>query len=200
LELADLEGDAAFFYATCPEENGATQKTIDGVKAQILNFFRAFYQKIYELNGATMCICEACTSVANLRLKVVMHAGEVEFEQIKSFVKLFGIDVIVVHRLLKNSLRSKEYVMMTESLHRRLGDFHALKPEKRREEYEGVGKIETVVYYPPEELIGVAGIRNTQREATRWGRFANWAKMNRVAFLDLTRIRRVGENFRNLPG
>jgi len=199
LVLAELEGDAVFFYAPCREEDGGFQATIAGVKTQVLEFFRAFYQKANELSGATLCICEACKSVANLRLKVVMHTGDVEFEQIKSFVKLFGIDVIVVHRMLKNSVRSKEYVMMTESLYRQLGDFFALNPEKRREEFEGVGKIETVVFYPPQEMIGVAGVRSAPARATFWQRLARWAKMNRASILDLTGIRKLGNNFQNLP-
>jgi hypothetical protein len=200
LELAELEGDAAFFYAACREKNGGVQQTISGVKNQVLNFFQAFYRKINELSGATVCVCEACSCVENLHLKVVMHAGEVEFEQIKSFTKLFGLDVIVVHRLLKNSVRAKEYVMMTESLYRQLGDFYALKPEKRREEFEGIGKLETVVFYPSNELIGIADIRSATPAPTLLKKIANWGKMNRRSFLDLTGIRKIGGNFQNLPG
>jgi len=199
LELAELEGDAAFFYAPLSDQNGGEQQTIDGVKNQVLNFFQAFYRKVYELSGATVCVCEACSCVENLRLKVVMHAGEVEFEQIRSFTKLFGLDVIVVHRLLKNSVRSKEYVMMTDSFYRQLGDFYALKPEKRREEFEGIGKLETVVFYPSNELIGIADIRSAAPAPTLFKKFANWGRMSRRSFLDLTGIRKLGGNFQNLP-
>jgi hypothetical protein len=199
LELAELEGDAAFFYAACREENGDLRQTIDRVKTQVIDLFRAFYQKLYELDGMRVCICEACVGIDNLRLKVVMHAGEVEFEQIRSFVKLFGLDVIVVHRLLKNSVRSKEYVMMTDSLYRQLGDFHALKPEKRREEFEGVGKIETVVFYLPEEMIGVADIRAKLTPPSFPRKLANWLRMDVDTVLDLLGIRKLGEDFQNLP-
>lgn len=199
LELAELEGDAAFFYAACREENGDLRRTIDRVKTQVIDLFRAFYQKLFELGGMRVCTCEACAGIANLRLKVVMHAGEVEFEQIRSFVKLFGIDVIVVHRLLKNSVRSKEYVMMTDSLYRQLGDFHALKPEKRREDFEGIGKIETVVFYPPEEMIGVADIRAKLAPSPVSRKLSTFLRLECKTLLDLLGIRKLGENFQHLP-
>jgi hypothetical protein len=199
LELAELEGDAAFFYAACREQNGDLRQTIERVRTQVIDLFKAFYQKLYELDGMRVCICEACVGIDNLRLKVVMHAGEVEFEQIRSFVKLFGLDVIVVHRLLKNSVRSKEYVMMTDSLYRQFGDFYALKPEKRREEFEGIGKLETVVFYPPEELIGVAGIRAKLAPPSFSRKLANWLRMDFDTVMDLAGLRRLGDKFQNLP-
>lgn len=199
LELAELEGDAAFFYAACREDNRDIRQTIDSVKAQVLGLFQAFYRKLIDLGALRMCICESCCSIADLRLKVVMHAGEVEFQQIRSFVKLFGLDVILVHRMLKNSLRSKEYVLMTDSLYRQVGDFHALTPEKRREEFEGIGKVDTVVFYPTEEMIGVTGLRAQAAPPSLFRKLGNWLMMDVVMVFDLLGIRKLGDNFENLP-
>ncbi len=199
LELAELEGDAAFFYAACREENGGVESTMASVKGQVMELFRAFYKKQLELDSLRMCICEACVGIPDLRLKVVMHTGEIEFQQIRSFLKLFGLDVILVHRLLKNSLRSKEYVLMTDTLFRQLGDFHDLKPEKRREELEGIGKVDTVVFYPTEEMLGTNGWRANSKPPPFSRKLKNWLMMDVVMILDLLGIRKLGESFENLP-
>jgi hypothetical protein len=49
-------------------------------------------------------------------LKVVSHYGEVAGIAVKDHKKLFGKDVILIHRLLKNSLDKKEYVLVTDPL------------------------------------------------------------------------------------
>lgn len=43
-------------------------------------------------------------------------------------------------RLLKNSVPSMEYVLMTNEAYSRIGEFHQLKPEMRKENCEGIGK------------------------------------------------------------
>ena len=42
----------------------------------------------------------------NLNLKFVAHVGEVATQTIRDRLKLVGIDVILVHRLLKNTATS----------------------------------------------------------------------------------------------
>jgi len=84
---------------------------------QIIGFFRSFYQEMLKLCELQLCLCEACVSVKASRLKIVLHAGEVAVERIHSFEKLFGIEVIVAHRLLKNSVPAKEYVLRGKFLH-----------------------------------------------------------------------------------
>ena len=46
------------------------------------------------LQQVKACVCEACTNVGQLRLKQVVHYGEVAVEKIDRFEKLFGLDVI----------------------------------------------------------------------------------------------------------
>lgn len=153
LKLAELEGDAAFFYAVCPEEESKRAALLAQLKTQVLDMFRAFYRAKHQLNDLRLCVCDACLGVGDLRLKIVMHAGEVAIERIQSFEKLFGLDVIVVHRLLKSGIAVSDYVLVTEPVARALGDFYALRPEQHELEYEGVGQIATAIYYPPATLI-----------------------------------------------
>ena len=145
LKVAELEGDAVFFYALTTEEE--LPQAAEAVKAQILRFFQAFKKEIDALQQVTACVCEACTSVGQLRLKQVVHRGEVAVEQIDRFEKLFGLDVIVVHRMLKNTVPSNEYLMMTDPAYAACADFYSLEPERRTEDFDGVGEVDTLVFY-----------------------------------------------------
>jgi hypothetical protein len=150
LKLAEVEGDAAFFYAICREDDDITAE-LAAIKKQVIGFFRAFYQTLHRL-----CVFNPCIRNAqDLRLKVVIHAGEVALEHIHGFDKLFGMDVILAHRLLKNSVPSPEYVLMTDAAYNWLGDFHQLEPERQAQYCEGIGVVETVVIYLPAQLIHV---------------------------------------------
>ncbi|MDZ7269290.1 MAG: DUF2652 domain-containing protein [candidate division KSB1 bacterium] len=154
LTLAELEGDAAFFYALSAGEKDLPQ-TLAAVKTQIPQFFRSFYQALYQTRDLRLCVCEACMRVEELRLKIVMHAGDIAIARIEKFEKLFGLDVILVHRLLKNPLPAREYILMTREVYRQLDGFHELQPEKCRVDCEGIGRVETLVFYPPPELTGL---------------------------------------------
>ena len=62
-----------------------------------------------------MCTCDGCTQAGELKLKFVAHVGEVAFQKVKRYTELAGVDVILVHRLLKNSVPIPEYVLMTDA-------------------------------------------------------------------------------------
>jgi len=146
-----------------------------------------------------LCVCEACVSVKDLRLKMVLHAGEVAIEHIQSFEKLFGIDVIVAHRLLKNSVPAKEYILMTTPVHQRLGDFHALKPEKRQENYDDIGKIEYFVYYPSAELIGIDGVHEKPAAPRSLSKLRWYLRLDLIGLLDIFGLRKLRGKFFHLP-
>jgi hypothetical protein len=86
--------------------------------------------------------------VRALRLKVVVHSGEALFYQIHHFNELSGTDVILVHRLLKNSEAADEYLLLTEPAYTDV-DFPCKLPfMEGRESYEHLGQIKTFVYNP----------------------------------------------------
>jgi hypothetical protein len=58
----------------------------------------------------------------NLELKIIVHSGELEFINVKEHRKIFGSDVILVHRLLKNNIEEKEYVLFTKSIFSETGE------------------------------------------------------------------------------
>lgn len=197
LKVAELEGDAVFFYALSSESNASA--VADQVKSQMVQFFTAFYKEIDTINQVKTCSCDACDCVGDLKLKQVVHCGDVGIERIAQFEKLFGIDVILVHRMLKNSVPSKEYVMMTDPIFSFMKGFFGLEPERRKENFEGVGEVETLVFYPADV------IEKNQREQRIPGRGSMMSKALwriRITFttiMELQGWKKFKGVFRNLP-
>jgi hypothetical protein len=134
LKLAKLEGDAAFFYAPLSEDSRLEV-------ASLVSAIRAgFERRKQQLSIDRTCTCEGCTQVEQLTLKFVVHQGEVAFQRVKRSNELGGVDVIVVHRMLKNSVPLREYVLMTETLARQLAPEVRERSESIQEELEGLGR------------------------------------------------------------
>jgi class 3 adenylate cyclase len=117
LKLAKLEGDAAFFYFAWP---AGTEPTLDFVAEQAAAIYRAFHAKTSDLKINTMCRCDGCQQAGNLKIKLVGHLGEAAVQRVKNLTELAGVDVIIVHRMLKNDVPVPEYMLMTEPVHRRV--------------------------------------------------------------------------------
>jgi hypothetical protein len=197
LKIAELEGDAVFFYALSTGQD--IQDTAGRVKDQIAAFFSTFKKEKDSLVIMDTCGCDACSHVGDLRLKLIIHIGNIAIESIEKFEKLFGLDVILAHRLLKNSVKANEYVLMTDPMYRTFVDFYGLAPEKHTETYEGVGQVETVVFYPRpllETSRTVDEIAPTSRSERSW-----WNLRLRLrTFRDRLRVFKHRGAFRNLPG
>jgi len=147
LTLAKLEGDAVFLYAVKDEQFAAHA---DDLGARVLRFFHAFSNKVAELTLSSFCKCGACTNVEKLELKVVVHSGRCAFYEIANLTELSGVDVIVVHRLLKNSVGLSEYVLLTEAAQQDLRLPLALFA-RGEEVYDGIGSVPTYTYSSPEK-------------------------------------------------
>ena len=148
IEVAKLEGDAVFLY--CRKRDGShfwpDTKRLIGEK--LLTFFRVFGDKVNEMHQSTTCTCNACNHIENLRLKVIVHSGEALFHQVFNFIELAGVDVIVVHRLLKNSVDGDQYLLLTEAARRDLEFPGDIAMVAGSEVYDDIGRINTLVYQP----------------------------------------------------
>ena len=113
LELIEVEGDAAFLYREADSDD--PDELVDEVVRSAVAMHRAFHVE-REYVARNLCPCSGCKEAANLTLKFVAHVGQVATQTIRDRLKLVGIDVILVHRLLKNSVPMREYVLMTEDL------------------------------------------------------------------------------------
>lgn len=146
--LHELEGDAVTFYAL----SDGSPEMARNICSQALQCLAAFRKREAELVGeCVLCACDACTTVGRLKLKAVLHHGEAVFTQVRQFTKISGEDMILVHRLLKNSIGRKEYILLTESLHGLAADLNGWTLESRSESAEGLGRVSVKVYYPPAE-------------------------------------------------
>jgi len=147
LALVKLEGDGLFLYApkdgpTAPPEQAAA------LGRQVEAMLTAFRRRVQYLKATAFCKCQACTEVDRLRLKVVVHSGQAYVSRIGSALELAGVDVIIVHRLLKNSVEADEYVLLTDAAcgDVRLPDGMALS--RAQEVYPEIGAIGTLVAVP----------------------------------------------------
>ena len=152
LSVAELEGDAVFFYALGSEEG--LREIANEVKDQIPQIFRAFAREIKTLSSGPSCSCQACSSIGDLRLKQVIHSGEVAAGKVGRFEKLFGLAVIVVHRMLKNSVPAREYLRLSEQAFSSFDGFFGLEPERRLVDLEGIGEHGMILFYS-EQLASI---------------------------------------------
>jgi hypothetical protein len=108
--VSAIEGDAIFFYRL--GEPSALHQLLEQVKLM----FTKFHQQLKRYDHERICPCGACTSAKRLQLKFFAHYGEVSVYNVKEHHQLFGKDVIILHRLLKNNLNKKEYALLTNSV------------------------------------------------------------------------------------
>ena len=147
LTVNKLEGDAALMYAEI--EAGDLDAGRD-VMAQVKAFFPAFASCLEQQRQARSgCGCEACGGIAKLRLKAFVHVGELAVKRVRQFEELAGESVIFVHRLLKNTVEGREYVLMSEAARAAA----ALDPAglaEHAEELDGVGRARLWLCQPHE--------------------------------------------------
>jgi hypothetical protein len=140
-ELIEIEGDAAFLSRDADRLDGPA--TFATITQAAVAMHRAFHEqrRLVELN---MCPCGSCTKTSALKLKFVAHVGEVATQTIKRRRKLVGMDVIYVHRLLKNPVEVPEYVLVSEELYRN-GGTPPSEPTMQEigQELEGIGPVRT---------------------------------------------------------
>lgn len=144
LTLNKLEGDAAFAYA--PEDRIEASMLLDDID----ECYFAFQSRRRDITQATTCDCNACILIPGLNLKFVVHHGSFVRRPIAGREELTGIDVILVHRLLKNAVTEmlglRGYALFTEACIAALGiEPSALEMKEHRESYEDVGEVKGFV-------------------------------------------------------
>jgi hypothetical protein len=77
--------------------------------------FIDFHSHLKVIQRDNVCQCGACRSAINLTLKFITHYGVLNETLIGNFSKIIGGDVILAHRLLKNKLDAREYLLLTEN-------------------------------------------------------------------------------------
>ena len=114
-DLIEIEGDAAFLSRDVEGLDGPA--TLNAVTSSAVTLHAAFHRerRLIELN---MCPCGSCKKTSDLTLKFVAHVGEVATQTIQRRKNLVGLDVIHLHRMLKNPVEVPEYLLVSEELFR----------------------------------------------------------------------------------
>ena len=137
-DLIEIEGDAAFLSRQVDE--GATDASIPEILDTAAAMHRAFHLERRYVT-ANLCPCKGCKGAADLKLKFVAHVGDVAIQTIRDRIKLVGIDVIQVHRMLKNPVDIPEYVLLSEELYRSGEDSVTAPVREVSPELEGFGTV-----------------------------------------------------------
>ena len=102
LIVSNTQGDAIISYA--PEQAFLhAQPLLDIMEKTYFAFRRQL--ELMDLN--TTCDCNACINMNALDLKIFLHYGQYLLQDIGDKTDLQGSDVILVHRLMKNTVTEK---------------------------------------------------------------------------------------------
>ena len=185
-ELIEIEGDAAFLSRDADALDGDGQPVVAVTRAAA-GMHRAFHAERRNV-VKNLCPCDGCSQAENLRLKFVAHIGEVASQRIKDRHKLVGIEVIHVHRMLKNPVDVPEYVLFSEALYRTGEEM----PEVREvsQELEGIGP-SSAFFVEVEDVAGALPLPPDPSWPTRVGRTLDVAGRGLPYMLGMRRRRRV---------
>ncbi|MEO6488598.1 MAG: DUF2652 domain-containing protein [Ferruginibacter sp.] len=137
-QVSEIEGDSVLFIRKGPPTS------IKEIQSICLKIFNAFHFQRKWLQQYTICPCGACQAIINLSLKFIAHHGPLAEIRVGGFVKQSGTEMIVAHRLLKNSIDNHEYLLMTERLLEQADDSPDsidMEWKTSSEEYASIGKV-----------------------------------------------------------
>lgn len=149
LTVSEIEGDAVLFYR---EDVPDLKKIIE----QCHKTFISFHNHIQRYDTERICRCGACEAAINLTLKFIVHAGPLQKMTIKDHEKLHGTDLIIAHRLLKNSIPVSEYILISDQFNIEMAEndmqhYDWVQFSKDTGQFEGIGEL-GFAYVPLKKL------------------------------------------------
>lgn len=151
LRVSLIEGDALLLYAVKSGDEDVWRRRSSNLVGRLLSLFQVFKERMLEIGAYSVCKCDACVEVGDLKLKIIAHSGEALLTTVGEFLTLSGVDVITVHRLAKNSVPEDEYMLLTEAAYRDLGLPPEAEVRESFEEYD-TGTFKTYIYLPEVEV------------------------------------------------
>ena len=149
MSVGEIEGDAVFFYRT------GKLPSVNSVIKQCTLFYQCFQRYIKSIEQSDPDNYKAHLANGQLGLKIIIHYGNISTSNIKGRVKLIGEDVIIAHRLLKNSIIHNEYILFTNHYlqHIKATALHKLitwdKLKYGSENFDFIGEISYQYCSPP---------------------------------------------------
>jgi hypothetical protein len=157
MRFLKLEGDAVFCYADAAAFRDG-ERLVELIEACYFDFSN----RLLDMTRATTCRCAACAAIPSLGLKFISHYGTYVVERDAGREDLAGPDVILVHRLLKNTISDGDgpqaYAFFTKDCLQRLPPSFALP--QHSEAYESFGETTGGVH-------DLGPVLNAMREARR---------------------------------
>jgi hypothetical protein len=139
LEVSKLEGDAVLFYSE-PSRAGPSAGELEQALVRMRATFAARRDQFVADND---CGCEACQQASRLTLKFVAHHGEVALQKVRGFRELAGVDVILIHRMLKNDVPVAEYLLTTDPAQPYVPPTLLPRQQGLTHDFEGLGPTQT---------------------------------------------------------
>ncbi|WOD44528.1 DUF2652 domain-containing protein [Hwangdonia lutea] len=141
-KISEIEGDAVLFYRT------GDLPPFKTLIEQCKLFYTDFYNQMDVLIAENSHKLKSHIIPKILGLKIVLHFGvDIGKTQVGNNIKLIGEDIIIAHRLLKNSIESDEYLMISEGVLNQYKN-HDLKKEtfwtslkSGHDNYEHIGQV-----------------------------------------------------------
>ena len=183
----EILGDAISLYAL----DDGSPDIADNIYLQLEKYLLAFHKReSYLLRECGYCICEACNNVGQLKVKAILNSGEAAFTKVRDIQKISGEDVITTHRLLKNSIASDQYILVTNSFADRCQSFSKTGFEKHLEHYDGLGPVYGLVR-------NLESVEEVQEVVSPWRKLKFFMKVEGHMFARL--FGKAKLEFRNFP-
>jgi hypothetical protein len=146
LKISGFRGDAIFMYTpeACFVNPQSFLETLE-------NLYIVFAGTLRQMQINTTCPCRACRNMSKLDLKMCIHYGEYLVQDLGGREELLGADVIVPHRMLKNTVIEKTgvkaYALFSEAAAEMLRLEELSQPLiPHAETYEHLGELKMLVY------------------------------------------------------
>jgi len=169
LRAEKLEGDAVLLTAV-PEDAEAFSPIL---VQRLREVFVAFHHRLGEIAFCTTCLCDCCSHMEALRVKAIAHYGPFLIKEVAGFREIAGQEVIRAHRLLKNTVESDEYLMLTDAVAGLSGAGQSLSMSRHEEEDPSLGTTGVWVHFPKDHSLfrTVEGGTYVQRLNQMWSYF-----------------------------
>ena len=183
----EILGDAISLYALDDGSPGLA----DNILQQLEKYFLAFHKReAYLLRECGFCICDACNNVGKLKIKAILNSGEAAFTKVRDINKISGEDVIIAHRLLKNSIASDEYIFVSNSFLDKCQSFDKTHFKKHVEHYDNLEPVNGVVR-------NFEAVEEIHEGISAWKKLKFFIKIEGYMFSRLLGKEKL--EFRNLP-
>ena len=144
MKVVKLEGDAVFYYVPAKMLPDAER-----LLEHIESCYYDFIGQILKIKRLTSCQCRACASMHTLDLKFFAHYGDYMIQKVPGTAEdIVGRDIILLHRLLKNTVTEKMglrgYALLTNACLEQMGKLSSIIPHK--ETYEHIGEVKGGVF------------------------------------------------------